>query len=109
MLTRGGRAALVAATGEHFASIASWQRVCQSSPWVAARGFSIMEPLPQLVAALNDYQPVFLASYPSMLALLADEQAAGRLRINAAHALVRRGTAAGGAAGGDRARVRLPV
>ena len=79
---RGGRAALVAATGEHFASIASWQRVCESSPWVAARGFSIMEPLPSLVAALNDYQPAFLASYPSMLALLADEQDAGRLRLS---------------------------
>jgi len=83
LLTRGGRAALVAATGEHFASIASWQRVCQSSPWIAARGFSIMEPLPRLVAALNDFQPAFLASYPSMLSLLADEQEAGRLQINA--------------------------
>ena len=81
LLTRGGRAALVAATGEHFASIASWQRVCQSSPWISARGFSIMEPLPQLVAELNDYQPVFLASYPTMLSLLADEQTAGRLKI----------------------------
>jgi phenylacetate-coenzyme A ligase PaaK-like adenylate-forming protein len=31
---------------------------------------------------LNDFQPVFLASYPSMLSLLADEQDAGRLQIN---------------------------
>jgi phenylacetate-CoA ligase len=81
LLTRGARAALVAATGEHFASIASWQRVCQSSPWIAARGFSILDPLPRLVAELNDFQPVFLASYPTMLSLLADEQKAGRLRI----------------------------
>lgn len=81
LLTRGGRAALVAATGEHFASIASWQRVCRSSPWISARGFSILEPLPQLVAELNDYQPMFLASYPTMLSLLADEQRAGRLQI----------------------------
>ena len=78
----GARAALVAATGDHFASIASWQRVCRSSPWTAARGFSIMDPLPQLVAALNDYQPAFLASYPTMLSLLAEEQAAGRLKID---------------------------
>ena len=42
LLARGGRVALVAATGDHFASIASWQRVSQSSPWIAARGFSIM-------------------------------------------------------------------
>lgn len=77
----GTRAALVAATGGHYASIASWQRVCQSSPWIPARGFSIMEPLPRLVAQLNAYRPTFLASYPTMLALLTDEHRAGRLRI----------------------------
>ena len=47
---RGGRAALIAATGDHFASIASWQRLTRNSPWIAARGFSIMDPLPRLVA-----------------------------------------------------------
>ena len=77
-----GRAALVVATGDHFASIASWQRLCHSNPLIAARGFSIMTPLPELVSALNDYQPAFLASYPTMLALLADEREAGRLMIN---------------------------
>ena len=85
VLAGGGRAALVAATGEHFASIASWRRVCQSSPWVAARAFSIMDPLRRLVADLNEYQPVFLASYPTMLALLAEEQKAGRLKIRPLH------------------------
>jgi putative adenylate-forming enzyme len=82
LFVRGGRAALIAATGDHFASIASWQRLCQSSPWMAARGFSILDPLPRLVAELNAYQPVFLASYPTMLALLAEERMAGRLKIN---------------------------
>jgi putative adenylate-forming enzyme len=81
ILRGGGRAALVAATGDHFASIASWQRVCQSSPWIAAHGFSIMDPLPELVADLNVFQPAFLASYPTMLALLAGEQTAGRLKL----------------------------
>ena len=81
LLAGGGRAALVAATGDHFASIASWQRVCQRSPWIPARGFSILDPLPQLVAALNEYRPAFLASYPTMLSLLAEEQEAGRLEI----------------------------
>ena len=85
LLAGGGRAALVAATGDHFASIASWQRVCQSSPWIAARGFSIMDPLRRLVADLNAYQPVFLASYPTMLALLAEEQKAGRMKIRPLH------------------------
>ena len=81
LMGQGGRAALIAATGDHFASIASWQRVCRGSPWPNARAFSVMDPLPELVAALNDYQPAFLASYPTTLALLATEQRAGRLRI----------------------------
>jgi phenylacetate-CoA ligase len=80
-LARGGRAALVVATGDHFSSIASWQRVCRSSPGISARGFSILDPLAKLVAELNAYQPAFLAAYPTMLSLLADEQAAGRLKL----------------------------
>jgi phenylacetate-coenzyme A ligase PaaK-like adenylate-forming protein len=84
LLTRAGRAALIAATGDHFASIASWQRVCRGSPWPDARAFSVMDPLPDLVAALNDYQPAFLASYPTTLALLACEQREGRLHIEPA-------------------------
>lgn len=79
-----GRAALVTAIGDHFAGIASWRRLCQGSPWIAARAFSILDPLPRLVAALNDYRPAFLASYPTMLALLAGERRAGRLRIDPA-------------------------
>jgi phenylacetate-CoA ligase len=80
-LFKGGRAALIAATGDHFASVASWERVCRSSPGLAARGFSIVEPLDHLVAELNAFAPAYLASYPTMLALLAEERVAGRLRI----------------------------
>ena len=81
LVARGGRAALIAATGDHFASIASWQRMCRGTPWPNARAFSVMDPLPRLVAELNAYQPAFLASYPTVLAQLADEQAGGRLQI----------------------------
>jgi phenylacetate-coenzyme A ligase PaaK-like adenylate-forming protein len=80
-LAQGGRAALVVATGDHFASIASWQRVCRGTPRPNARAFSVMEAMPVLVAQLNAYQPAFLASYPTTLALLAAEQSAGRLKI----------------------------
>lgn len=80
-MLKGGRAALIAATGDHFASIASWQRVCRSNPWIAARGFSVMEPLGTLVDKLNAFEPAYLASYPTMLALLAEEQHVGRLHI----------------------------
>lgn len=82
LVAEGGRAALIAATGDHFASIASWRRVCRAHPWRSARSFSVLEPLPHLVAALNAYQPAFVASYPTLLYLLAEEKDAKRLRIN---------------------------
>jgi len=84
LLFHGGRAALVAAIGDHFASIASWQRVCRSAPGLAARGFSIMDPIDKIVADLNAFAPAFLASYPTMLTLLAQERQAGRLKASPA-------------------------
>lgn len=84
MLTQGGRAALIAATGEHFATVASWRRLGGGSPWLGSRCLSVMEPLPRLVAELNAYQPAFVASYPTMLFLLATEKRAGRLTIEPA-------------------------
>jgi phenylacetate-coenzyme A ligase PaaK-like adenylate-forming protein len=83
-LDRHARSALVAATGDHFASVASWRRYFAPRPWLDARDFSVLEPLPRLVAALNAYRPAFLASYPTLLALLAGEQRAGRLDIRPA-------------------------
>jgi putative adenylate-forming enzyme len=38
-------------------------------------------PIPELVAALNAFQPEAFNAYPSIAALLAEEQIAGRLRI----------------------------
>ena len=81
LITQGARAALIAAVGDHFASIASWQRVCRGRPWPNARAFSVMDPVAKIAADLNAYQPAFLASYPTMLAQLAEERTAGRLRI----------------------------
>ena len=39
-------------------------------------------PLPQLVQALNQFQPTYLQVYPSVAMWLADEQQAGRLRLS---------------------------
>src|SRR5215208_4773369 len=39
-------------------------------------------PVPELVAALNEFQPDFLHAYPSLACLLADEQLDGRLTIS---------------------------
>ncbi len=76
----GGRAALVAATGDHFASITAWEHLRRSAG-ASARSFSVLAPLPRLVEELNAWRPAFLASYPSVLALLAAEQRAGRLAL----------------------------
>jgi phenylacetate-CoA ligase len=43
---------------------------------------SAATPLPELVAALNAYQPEVLVGYPSVAGRLADEQLAGRLHVS---------------------------
>lgn len=42
---------------------------------------SVTDPLPRLVEALNEFQPDYVAAYPSIASLLALEQLDGRLRI----------------------------
>ncbi len=81
LIAHGGRAALIAATGEHFATVASRRRLGGGAAWPGARCLSVLDPLPRLVAELNAQQPAFVASYPTMLSLLAAEQDAGRLAI----------------------------
>ena len=83
-LLAGDRYALVAATGGHFASFATAQRLRLLYPWLAdsLRIFSILQPTSELVTELNAYQPTLLASYPTAVSLLADERRAGRLAIN---------------------------
>ena len=43
--------------------------------------FDLMTPVPAAVAALNRYQPQIVVAPPSLLGFLADEHAAGSLRI----------------------------
>jgi phenylacetate-coenzyme A ligase PaaK-like adenylate-forming protein len=45
------------------------------------RVFSVLSPLVEIVRDLNAFRPSLLASYPSMLESLAEEQEAGRLQI----------------------------
>jgi len=42
---------------------------------------SVITPLPEIVGALNTYQPEVVVTYPSVIRRLAEEQEAGRLRI----------------------------
>jgi phenylacetate-CoA ligase len=44
-------------------------------------GLSVTQPLRQLVARLNEFPPDHLYGYPSIMASLAEEQLAGRLRL----------------------------
>ena len=81
-LAGNGRAALVVANTDHFASIASWERMRRALPLVNARSFSALAPLAQLAGELEAFAPAILSGYPSMLTLLADEHAAGRLAIS---------------------------
>lgn len=80
----GGRVAAVFVTGGHFQGIASMKRRHLENPRreKTARMFSALAPLPEIVSGLNAYKPAMLAAYPSSLALLAEEQQAGRLHIN---------------------------
>jgi putative adenylate-forming enzyme len=42
---------------------------------------AVTMPVPEIVTALNSYQPEMLITYPSFICRLAEEQMAGRLRI----------------------------
>lgn len=83
MIRRGFHTAMILAVGDHYAGAANWARMRRELRLFASRLmiFPILEPLPSMVQRLNAFQPVIIASYPSMLALLAHEQTAGRLHI----------------------------
>lgn len=83
-LHRGLRAAALIADGDHFAGVVLTESARRRSPRIArrVRVFSVLRPLPDLVADLNDFQPTVLYGYPSAMAQLAAEQKAGRLRIH---------------------------
>src|SRR5262245_10847041 len=42
----------------------------------------VTTPLPEIVAALNDFQPDTIATYPSFIRRLAEEQMEGRLKVS---------------------------
>jgi phenylacetate-CoA ligase len=84
IVANGGRLAMVHATGGHFASATAAARLRKGS-WLRHRQiqvFPVETPLSELVAQLNRFQPTIVTPYASMAALLADEQDAGRLRID---------------------------
>ena len=80
------RMACVTACEDHFAAISSWRRLQARQPFLQhlMRDFSVLLPVDQLVSELNKWHPLQLVAYPSVLTLLAQEQAAGRLNLSPA-------------------------
>jgi phenylacetate-coenzyme A ligase PaaK-like adenylate-forming protein len=83
LLAHRMRSAHIVATGGHQAAYTVIVR-SRAAGRLSARGsrvLSVHSPLPELVDQLNLHRPVFLAGYATVIALLAGEQLAGRLRI----------------------------
>ena len=80
----GLRSTVLFATGGHYAGVVLAESVRRRSPILARRirVLSVLRPVEELVAGLNEYQPTLISAYPSALALLAEEQIAGRLSIS---------------------------
>ncbi len=81
-----GRTATVVATGGHYTSSVIEAIVRSRLPRLSGtnRTFSLMDPLPELVRALNGYRPAIVGSYATALSVLAGEQVAGRLALSPA-------------------------
>ena len=86
LLRQGGRTAMVITTGGHFTSSVVEGLFRKRYPVFAGRSriFPILAPLRETVRALNDFRPAILGGYPTAIALLAQEQAAGKLSIRPA-------------------------
>src|SRR5205085_8448160 len=73
------RTAMLASTaGSHYSSRVG---LSLASRFMPALRMDAGEPLGRIVERLNQWQPDVIAVYPSVLRQLADEQLAGRLRI----------------------------
>lgn len=79
----GERIAFVGAIGGHFASTVTAERLRRLNPAMAANlhAVSFLQPTPVLIDELNRLAPSVVSTYPTMAVLLAEEKAAGHLRI----------------------------
>jgi phenylacetate-CoA ligase len=86
LLRRGGRTAALWATDGHYAGYATARRLLAQRPSRRSRMriVSVHRPLPEIVAELAAFRPAMLNGYASAVALVAAEQAAGRLAIDPA-------------------------
>lgn len=82
-LFAGHRVALIAATGGHFAGVASWERLREIHGGFRQRScvIPVTLPLAQVVRRLESFRPTVVASYATVLRALAAEREAGRLDL----------------------------
>jgi phenylacetate-coenzyme A ligase PaaK-like adenylate-forming protein len=78
------RTAFVAATRGHFAgsSLMLTGNHGSNSLFFNVRTFDVGQPLPQIIAGLNAFQPQSLSGYAAMLKVLAEAQERGELKIH---------------------------
>jgi phenylacetate-CoA ligase len=77
------RTAFVAATRGHFAgaSLMLTGNHGTNNLFYDVRTFDVGQPLPQIIAGLNQFQPQMLSGYATVLKMLAEAQERGELRI----------------------------
>lgn len=77
------RIASVIFTSGHVSSYSSFLRMQKAHPEFANNmiAISVLEPVADIVARLNDFRPEVLTGYPSVLAMLAKKVQAGNLNI----------------------------
>lgn len=83
-LLRGRASAIVALDCGPYAEVVGVARERRAHPRLLRRFWpivSVLRPLEEQVRELNARRPLVMSGYPSALLLLAEEQAAGRLRI----------------------------
>jgi phenylacetate-coenzyme A ligase PaaK-like adenylate-forming protein len=81
-LRRPGRLAIVTQKPGFYPSGAVFAYLASASlPIIRLLRLSVFEPVADLVARLNDFQPQFVTGYTSSLEVLAREQVEGRLRL----------------------------
>jgi phenylacetate-coenzyme A ligase PaaK-like adenylate-forming protein len=78
-----GTTVFVGATDGHFASNVALERLRRLNPLLRDRlsAVSFLQPVDQLCRAVEKLAPSVIATYPTQAVLLAEEHAAGRLRI----------------------------
>jgi phenylacetate-CoA ligase len=83
---QGNRLAALVTGGGHYGGVTIFEAARRDHPWPfdRIRVLSVVRPLADLVVELNAFQPAQLIGYPTALALLAEEQRAGRLGIGPA-------------------------